>query len=54
MYIATYDIGTTAVKGVVLEKDGHMVAAADKNLTTYMKGEQKNRILRNGIRHFVQ
>lgn len=41
MYIATYDIGTTAVKGVVLEKDGHMVAAADKNLTTYMKGEQK-------------
>lgn len=41
MYIATYDIGTTAVKGVLLEKDGHMAAVADENLTTYMKGEQK-------------
>lgn len=41
MLTVTYDIGTTAVKGVLLRENGEVAASASAGITTYQKGERK-------------
>lgn len=41
MIIATFDIGTTAVKGVLLTEAGSILATASENITTYFEDGRK-------------
>ena len=41
MYIATFDIGTTAVKGVLMEEGGRSAAARSIDIPTIYEGEHK-------------
>jgi len=41
MIIATFDIGTTAVKGVVITEKGEILASASENITTFFEDGRK-------------
>lgn len=40
-YIATFDIGTTAVKAVLVGEDGHVAQSASREIPTLFHGERK-------------
>jgi xylulokinase len=40
-YIATFDIGTTAVKGVLVSEDNQIIRSISKNIETIFTGEHK-------------
>lgn len=41
MIIATFDIGTTAVKGVLVTEKGDILASASEHVTTFLEGGKK-------------
>lgn len=41
MTIATYDIGTTAVKGVLINEKGEVLSSVSKTISTIFDNEKK-------------
>lgn len=53
MTIATYDIGTTAVKGVLINEKGEVLSSESKTISTIFDNEKRSRGPRIGMMPFA-
>ena len=53
-YIATYDVGTTAVKGVLVSSDGEIKTSELVQIKTYFQQDYKEKSQMTGLMHFVR
>lgn len=53
-YIATYDVGKTAVKGVLVSSDGEIKTSELVQIKTYFQQDYKEQSQMTGLMHFVR